>query len=378
MQDTDQKRIKLLYVARFIPFYRGGILTRLEAQYSCRFRCQDKEFGVGKTPDLPQLNKIKMKSIFGKFDWLPTKKNLKDFQPDIVISELGLSFLTVFWLVFAKRIYGFKLAFWTHGLEGPRKEKKMWLSDWVRKFILEQSDAVIYYTEGCEKSSKPYLKGSRGYIATNTLDSSKLEEAWEEVGLERCRFRNAVVFIGRLVESKRVRELLDLARLLQDRKSSVRIQIAGGGPLESELIAEAEMCKLPVDFLGAVTKDRQKAELLGTALAGVCLGRVGLNIVDNVCFGLPLITLRKQDLASAHAPEVDYLIDGETGWMCEDLKEVADCILELENDEVLRKSYQKSCRQYFLRQCSIERQFKGFEEFVSDVFSCSRVESTKS
>jgi len=361
----DKKRV--MYVARFIPFYREGILRRLTELYDCRFICQDKQFGTGHSPDLPEIVRLPMKTYFGRLDWLPIRKQVKTFDPEVVISELGLSFVTVFCLLLGKFFHGYKLMFWTHGLEGPRKEGRMWVSDYIRKWILRFSDGVVYYTEGCAKVTQPYLGKLPYYVAPNTLDTDSLDLAWSKLEVDPVSFKPQVVFIGRMVEAKRVRELLNLAQQLKDKKSSVRLIMIGDGPLRALLEKESQERKLPIDWLGDISDPDEKASLLACSLAGVCLGRVGLNIVDCLAFGLPLLTLKRQDLTSTHGPEIDYLIDGETGWLCESPESVTMHIEDLNENEKHRLGLRESCRSYFESYCSIENQVKGIIDAVENI-----------
>lgn len=362
------KNPRLIYIARFIPFYKEGILRLLSARCDCQFISQDQAFGVGETPELPELKHVKKRTFFSRFDWLPIQGSVSSFRPDVVISELGLSFLPVFFIVFGKMIWGYKVAFWTHGLEGPRKAGRMWASDYLRKFLLDRADAVIYYTAGCARVSHGFLNGPKGYVANNTLDTRKLNQAWERREEQGPAAVSYVVFMGRMVEGKRVLELLDLARKLEEIGSTIVIKLAGTGPLRAPMEAVVERESLRVEFLGAVLDENDKANLLYGALGSVCVGGVGLNVVDSLAFGAPVLTLNDQPLFSSHGPEIEYVAPGICGWRCADLIEMAQRIELLSADAALREAMRASSRRFYLDECSIDRQFKGFTEFLDEAF----------
>lgn len=101
--------------------------------------------------------------------------------------------------------------------------------------------------------------GLSGNVIPNTIDESKLLSVKKnELG--------KIVFLGRLVERKGCRQLLEAFRLLAERVPEARLSIAGRGPLEKSLKEYASRSGLEkkVEFLGYVAEE-DKADLLASA-----------------------------------------------------------------------------------------------------------------
>ena len=126
-----------------------------------------------------------------------------------------------------------------------------------------------------------------------------------------------LLFIGRLVDKKGVDILLAAMRRLHqsDSKIAPGLDIAGSGPLEAELRAQA--ADLPcVQFLGWQTPD-QLSRILHKAQAVVVPSRIA---ADGDCEGLPTVVLESiragvPVVASDHAGIPEIIRHEETGFL---------------------------------------------------------------
>jgi glycosyltransferase involved in cell wall biosynthesis len=125
----------------------------------------------------------------------------------------------------------------------------------------------------------------------------------------------AFVSCGRLVESKGVGDLLD-AFVLATRHglgSDATLEFVGSGPLESTLRQRAIDAGLDdrVHFHGAIDALDVAAlqSVFDGAVASVSAGYVGLNVIQSMWFGIPMVTVRE----APHSPEIDALVDGWNG-----------------------------------------------------------------
>jgi glycosyltransferase involved in cell wall biosynthesis len=146
-----------------------------------------------------------------------------------------------------------------------------------------------------------------------------------------------VACVARLVSFKGIDTLLHTARLVLDEIPEARFVILGGGPLESELRAEADGLGVStrVIFTGFRTEDRDVLRLL--RLADVfCLPtrREGLGIafVEAMAMAVPVVGPRTPPITTVVA-------DGETGFLIapEDAAAYATAILQLLRDPDLRR-----------------------------------------
>jgi glycosyltransferase involved in cell wall biosynthesis len=159
------------------------------------------------------------------------------------------------------------------------------------------------------------------------------------VPTEHGRESQTVLFVGRLVEKKGVRHLLDAVARLHSCGRSLRLLIAGHGPELAALQAQAQRLGIGADieFLGAVDHARL-AELLQRATMAVVPSVVardgdqegfGLVIVEAMGCGCPVVVSRLPAIA-------DIAIDGETALLVPpaDAQALAGAIADVLDDPV--------------------------------------------
>lgn len=186
---------------------------------------------------------------------------------------------------------------------------------------IRRADEVFAYTPGgaahaLDRGADP------GAVTTvmNSIDTTTLKDALDRVSFAdveafRARLklysRPVAAYIGGLDESKRV-DLLETA--LDDLwtiDSDICVVVGGVGAAASRL-SRAE-ARGQVRLLGRVDAE-QKALLLRSASIILNPGRVGLIAVDALLSGRPLVTADWP----YHAPEMEYLVEGDSVFKVED------------------------------------------------------------
>lgn len=116
--------------------------------------------------------------------------------------------------------------------------------------------------------------------------------------------RDGAVFLGRLTAEKGVRDVIELSRLLPDR----RITVAGRGPLEEEVLAAARQSD-NLTYAGQLA-DREVGELLARARVVVVPSRwqepAGLVALEAMAQGTPVVAYSSGGLA-------EYVSDAGAG-----------------------------------------------------------------
>ena len=149
--------------------------------------------------------------------------------------------------------------------------------------------------------------------------SSKLHTHYIGVPLVKMAMPTArtvdapLLFIGRFVEKKGIDTLLSAMRLVADSNPAIRLEIAGSGPLERQLRAQA-VDMSGVTFLGWQTPD-QLVSRLATCSAMIVPSQQATN---GDCEGLPTVVLEAiragvPVVATRHAGIPEVIVDGETG-----------------------------------------------------------------
>jgi glycosyltransferase involved in cell wall biosynthesis len=145
-----------------------------------------------------------------------------------------------------------------------------------------------------------------------------------------------IVFVGRLVEKKGCRYLLDALELVRREHPSVHLVCIGDGPLRETLQAQVERADLPCRFLGSqrqevVREYLAKARLFCVPSVEASTGDsegLGMVFVEAQAMGTPVVSFRHGGI-----PEV--VLHGQTGFLAPERNRdlLACCLLKLLQDD---------------------------------------------
>ena len=121
------------------------------------------------------------------------------------------------------------------------------LSDYIRFFFRRKLYSLSDYRFACSKEAGEWLyRGKADFtVLRNGIDTSRYEyseevrkETRKELGIKENEF--LITNIGRMVEQKNQKRLIDIFSLFSLKHPDSRLMITGTGPLEKELREEAE------------------------------------------------------------------------------------------------------------------------------------------
>ncbi len=257
---------------------------------------------------------------------------------DLVIVTQENRMLMNYWLLGRRRWTGQKVAFWGHGrnFHSPRPHgiRELWKRHWLGK-----PDWWFAYTDLTRR-----VLLEQGYpperitVLDNAVDTSNLVQWSQDVGtreLDDLRASLGIasdhvgVFCGSLHVYKRIQFLLEAATLVRRRIPDFELVIIGTGS-ERALVETAAQRYRWLHFVGP-RHDRDKVRHLKLGRVFLMPGLVGLAILDAFALQLPLVTTS----CGLHSPEIDYLKNGENGWMTEyDPLAYATAVADLLRDDV--------------------------------------------
>lgn len=169
--------------------------------------------------------------------------------------------------------------------------------------------------------------------------------------------RFEVLFVGRLVEKKGCRYLLEAFASIQDRFPDFELAIVGSGPLEIELKEYARRKKIRVQFLGALNSD-QIRERLGSARV-FCLPSI--TAVNGDAEGLPISLLEAQSsgipvVTSAGGGTEEGIIPGKTGFAIpeKDIDGLAGALSRLLNDHELASQFGEEGKNFAIEKMDLK------------------------
>lgn len=192
---------------------------------------------------------------------------------------------------------------------GPWPEPSSQLTAWVRaikKWMAQWADGLAFSSDkGKRGFSSLGVPETKLFVAYNSIDVEDIRRLATESGNEG----KDVLFIGRLVASKKVDLLIDgFARALKGIPSATKLIIIGDGPERARLVARAAElgCRERVEFVGEVTDEWRLAPYFARSAVSISPGPIGLSAIHSLAYGVPVLL----GDAEPHNPEVEVLIEG--------------------------------------------------------------------
>jgi glycosyltransferase involved in cell wall biosynthesis len=249
---------------------------------------------------------------------------------DAVVLGHEIKFLTNLALAPLERLRGVPVLYWGfgyhvsmgEGLTSKPSGLKGRVATPIKQALTRLADGFVVYTEtGAKRLAGTGYPAERIFVLRNTVDVTEqirlhtmLEGA--DTAALRAKFglrpdSIVLLYVGRLLEAKKVEQLIDATRLIAERgrvPAPVEAVIIGTGPMEASLREAA--ARVPgVHMTGEIYDQPTVAEYMKVASAIVIPGFVGLAVNHAFAQGRPVIT-RANDL---HSPEIEYLVPGTNG-----------------------------------------------------------------
>jgi glycosyltransferase involved in cell wall biosynthesis len=316
-----------MFIQRVIPRYREALFELLaeqccDAGIKFDLYASQAEMGFaarGTEGDLPWTTKVPVIPVVKArtgVEWqhLPWRRVL---DADVVVVPDNVRVLSNVAVICLRKLAGKPVITWGHGVNfQPRWSSGLFAK--VRAFILSQASRHLVYTSACiEPMVSQGYDAERIYLSYNAIDASKA------VGLSShhpdvIAFRNqhalgespCVVFLGSWYAGKRPERIVEFGNALRQQLPDARILVIGGGDGLSVL----RSVDAPwLTMLGPL-HGRDKFVALSAAYCLAVTGIAGLNILDAMAVGLPVIAPKRSD----HSPEIAFIEHGINGYITED------------------------------------------------------------
>ncbi len=174
--------------------------------------------------------------------------------------------------------------------------------------------------------------------------------------------------LGRLVEPKDYKTLIEATRLVREKGFDVELQIAGQGPEMSNLL----------DFIERTGMGKH-AHLMGFQNSSAFLKRIDLFSMSSVREGLPLALLEAMacglPVAATRVGGIPEVVeDGVSGLLSEprDPEGLAENIVKILRDSELRVSLGRSARKTVEKSYSIESVAKSYEQIYRNMLEAGK------
>ena len=188
--------------------------------------------------------------------------------------------------------------------------------------------------------------------------------------------RAGLVFVGRLVEKKGVKYLIEAMAILRSKYPQLNLVVIGDGPLRESLAALAQTRGVSdrVRFIGSVRNE----ELPGYLRAAAISVMPSVVAASGDQEGLGLVAVEAQGcgcaVVASDLPAVrDTVIDGQTGLMARpaDAADLADKIAMLLDDDALRKTLTNSGRNHALENFNWTSVGSAYTRIIRDLIADS-------
>lgn len=300
-------------------------------------------------------------------------------RPEAVIMEQSPRILSLLPLFIYCRIRRIPFILWGHGGSMQRNvSNSRNIKDMLHRFLIKKADAFIAYTDGIKKELSGVTSAGKIFVARNTLDTDALfgiranlekegrESVKRKLGLEREHY---ICFIGRLLAEKGADYLMDVYERVKKEAPDSGLLIVGDGPEEKllkNLVKERDL--EDVYFLGGTADWEKSGEYLFISDVMVMPGYVGLSVNHAFCFGLPVITQARGENGPFHSPEIEYIADRETGFICPNgnKEEMSRAVLKVFHDS---ESFNRRVTEYCYNNLTIDIMVTGVLKAVDFVLN---------
>lgn len=260
-----------------------------------RLNVTKKDFGKSK------LVKKAMKPIFKDFDWVlipAEKKNIPLF---------------LFSMKLRKKYAEVRLFSYNHAQLKSKNGLYSILDNRLSKFFNNNLDCIIFYNEAaCKKAIENKLvEPQKAFWANNTVDNTEIEKYY--TFQLPAKEPQTILFIGRLIPSKRISDLIKYYKVLRQNNQNLKLEIIGDGP-DKTIVENAIKDETSIIWHGTLVDEADIAPIMGRASLVFIPGLSGLSINHAFAYGKPYITLK----ADKHGPEISYLDDGANGYILDD------------------------------------------------------------
>ncbi|MHB8893787.1 MAG: glycosyltransferase [Candidatus Geothermincolia bacterium] len=200
---------------------------------------------------------------------------------------------------FLARLSGKRVLMWTHGYLREERSAKGLIRE---RFYRLAHGLLLYGDRARELLIKRGFEPDTLYVVYNSLDYDGQQRVFELTNvkmlddLKRKLFTSpelpALVFVGRLTESKKLYLLLEAVHLLMEEDFPLNVVLVGDGPESKSLQDQAQKLGIEdqVTFLGALYREEDLGPLFMLADLCVAPGEVGLTCIHALAYGTPVVT----------------------------------------------------------------------------------------
>lgn len=372
--------MKVLLLHRIFASYRKPIYDKLAEKYDFLLLHSNKDKTINQafTPYSKviksfQYSKNETHLLVESFSYL------FKFRPQALIHESSIGILTLLPMYLCCKFIGTKFILYGHGYNRFHgfNPLKSW-ADKYRAFLMKIADATIAYTETDKKRLGAFDDICKIFVAQNTLDATHLISLKNNIEREgKANVKQKIgfthkynlTFIGRLLEEKMPHIILDVFEILNKKlPNQVGIHFVGGGDVSTlKRIVDENQWQNHVKFYGSVYDEQKTGEFLFSSDLMIMPGYLGLAVNHAFIFDCPVISFLQTEKGPFHSPEIEYVVDNETGFLIPDLsvEKMAETIINYLQNEPMQLRIKDNIKRKMETELTTENMVKGFTDAVA-------------
>lgn len=245
------------------------------------------------------------------------------------------------------RIRKKRVFFWSHGFYGNESLFKYFFRKLFYKIANEH---FVYENRGRNLMINRGFTPQTVHVIYNSLDYKYQKLLFEKLINRRDNsftfFKNnklpVFIYIGRLIESKKVDQLIDAFKNVNKSNQICNLLIVGSGPDEENLkvLAKNEIISKTIHFYGACYDEKIISNFIFNSICTVSPGNIGLTVINSFSYGTPAITHNNFE---NQMPEAEVIKEGITGFYFKenDILSLERALIDMINS---KNNFKAECR----------------------------------
>jgi glycosyltransferase involved in cell wall biosynthesis len=375
-------KTKIIIIQRILSSYRKPIFDLLAQHYNLTVIHSHNKSGI-KQIETYYSKTVRIFKYWKKETnvFLCCFYNLLQIKPNVVIHEFNPSIISLYIVLLLKGIFSCKVILWGHGFNQKKRFDPLKdLSSKFRMWLINRSDAVLLYGNNAKCELSKYVNSDKMFVAYNSLDTVDLQNIKLELdqrGVDNIKEEISInekynlIFVGRMLYDKVLPEsFIKIILNLSLKLESIGFHFIGDGEATKSLKEEIKNNNLDNVYIhGSIHDDLLLGKYLYVSDLLLNPGYLGLSVNHALAFGTPVVSFARGEKGPYHSPEVEYVIDGKTGFLIEDynIDAICDRIIVYLQDDDLKFKMKKEIMKMNTSQCNINKMFEGFKDAINYV-----------
>ena len=284
------------------------------------------------------------------------KRIIKEVKPDLIHAhDMRASFLV--------SIAAQKIPFISHIHNNNFNSRGVNLKSILYLYAAVKSKHILWVSKSSFKGyyfSK--LLKNKSKILYNFINSGEIEKK-SELAVEKKGYD--IIYLGRLTEQKNPKRLLDVLKITISKKSDIRIGIIGTGDLEDDVrkTIEDENLSNNISYLGFMSNPygilkNSKVMIMTSLWEGT-----PMCALEAMSLGVPIVSTPTDGLC-------ELIDEGNTGYLREDDNKLAECCIEVVENENLYNNMSQKSRDRAKDLMNIEQYKSTLETLYKRITNC--------